>query len=172
MTDSNKSDKPRRSARRPRTSARLAAVQALYQMEITGAEVSVVVAEFRSHRLVKFDADASFGPADPDFFEDILAETSIDLERLDGMISGSLMTGWALDRLETLVRAILRAATHELVARPEIPSTVVISEYVDVTHAFFVDKEPGFVNGVLNKIARDCRPADEFSPPSPAAKPS
>ncbi|WP_420404917.1 transcription antitermination factor NusB [Nisaea sp.] len=145
------------SDRKRRTAARLAAVQTLYQMAITGTPAPRVIAEFKELRLEGGADDESFGPADPVFYEKLVAGVSADLEAVDQLISGALADDWALDRLETIVRNILQCGAHELLAHGEIPAAVVISEYVDVAHAFFAEKEPGFINGVLDRIARTVR---------------
>jgi len=145
------------SDRKRRTAARLAAVQTLYQMEITGTPAPRVIAEFKELRLAGGAGDESFGPADPAFYEKLAVGVTGNLEAVDQLITGALADGWALDRLETIVRTILQCGAHELLAHGDIPAAVVISEYVDVAHAFFGEKEPGFINGVLDRIARTVR---------------
>lgn len=146
--------------RQRRTAARLAAVQTLYQMAITGTPAPRVIAEFKELRLGGGDENESFGPADPGFYETLAAGVAADLEAADRLIDGALSEDWSLDRLETIVRSILQCGAYELLARGDVPAAVVISEYVDVAHAFFAEKEPGFINGVLDRIARTVR-ADE-----------
>jgi N utilization substance protein B len=147
--------KPRGKAPSRRALARLAAVQALYQIDLTSAEPAKVVAEFRQHRI-----DAN-GKADHEFFAAIVEGVSTRREEIDARLAPLLAEGWALPRLETVLRAILRAGGFELLARGDVPARVVIDEYVNVARAFFSDKEPGVVNGILDKLARTVR-ADEF----------
>ena len=145
------------SDRKRRTAARLAAVQTLYQMAITGTPAPRVIAEFKELRLEGGADDESFGPADAVFYEKLAAGVASNLDTVDLLIAGALTEDWALDRLETIVRNILQCGAHELLAHGDIPAPVVISEYVDVAHAFFAEKEPGFINGVLDRIARTVR---------------
>jgi len=144
----------------PRSAARLAAVQALYQVEMTDAAGSSVAAEFVKHRIgQEIDGD-DYVAADPKLFGDLVTGTLARMEELDPIITDALTPEWPLDRLEVILRAILRAATFELVARIDTPARVVITEYVDVAHAFFAGKEPGLANGVLDRIARTLRPSE------------
>ncbi|UUX50227.1 transcription antitermination factor NusB [Nisaea acidiphila] len=143
--------------RKRRTAARLAAVQTLYQMAITGTPAPRVISEFKELRLDGGAEDESFGPADPVFYERLAAGVASDLETVDRLIEGALTEDWSLDRLETIVRNILQSGAHELLSHGDVPAAVVISEYVDVAHAFFAEKEPGFINGVLDRIARTVR---------------
>ncbi len=144
-------------ARQARSVARLAAVQALYQMETAGAGVEAVVREFRDHR---FDADLEGEPlarADEAFFAD-LARGVVGAQReIDAAISQRLVVGWKLERLDATVRAILRCAVFELRFRKDVPREIVINEYLEITKSFFGGAEAGFVNGVLDSIARDDR---------------
>jgi len=144
-------------ARQARSVARLAAVQALYQMETAGAGVEAVVREFRDHR---FDADLEGKPlarADETFFAD-LARGVVGAQReIDAAVSQRLAAGWKLERLDATVRAILRCAAFELRFRKDVPREVVINEYLEITKSFFGSVEAGFVNGVLDSIARDDR---------------
>jgi N utilization substance protein B len=145
--------------------ARLAAVQALYQLELNrDLKPDTVVAEFARHRLGReIDGDL-YGEADAALFADIVRGTAADRERLDGEISAVLTEDWPLLRLETVLRAILRAGTYELVHREDIPPRVAISEYTGIAHAFFTGKEPGLANGVLDRLGRVLRPV-EMQPP-------
>jgi len=143
---------------RKRTAARLAAVQALYQMELSGGEAKDVVAEFVAHRLD--GGGDGFGPADRDFFAAITGGAAGERDALDAAISGALTPDWPLMRLEAVLRAILRLGAYELAHRPDVPAEIVINEYLDIAHAFFGGKEPGLVNGVLDALARNLRPAE------------
>ncbi len=153
---------PRRkySARRRRV-ARLAAVQALYQLELNpGLGPESVIREFARHRLGRDIDGDNYGEADEELFADIVRGVAADRDRLDEAISASLSDEWPLSRLETLLRLILEAGAFEVVHRPDIPPRVTLSEYVGIAHAFFAGKEPGLANGVLNHLARTLRAAE------------
>src|SRR5713226_7302004 len=160
-------------AGRRRSVARLLAVQALYQIEINqieaggGIAIDAVIAEFVKHRLGQEIEGENYGEADRALFADLVRGASSRKGELDGMISAALSDEWPLHRLETILRAILRAGAYELLGRADVPPRVVISEYLDVAHAFFAGKEPGMVNGVLDRLARVLRPSDFESPPGP-----
>ena len=142
---------------RRRTSARLAAVQALYQIELTQAEPRQVIEEFLAHRLGDGAKGEDFGEADKEFFGDVAAGAASHQAELDRAISDALSPDWPLNRLETVLRAILRCGAFELAHRPDVPAEIVINEYLDIAHAFFGEKEPGLVNGVLDSLARRMR---------------
>jgi N utilization substance protein B len=144
---------------RSRSAARLAAVQALYQQEMEGTPLPRLLHEFHEHRLGATIEDDTYHEAEPDFFDDLVAGTDARREEIDEMISAKLAEGWTLERLDRAMRAILRAGTYELIARPDVPVGSVISEYIDVAHAFFEKRESGFVNGLLDAIAKEARPA-------------
>ena len=148
-------------ALRRRSVARLAAVQALYQIDLSGAPPAAVVAEFQKHRLGREQDGENYGEADTALFADIVNGTIMRQADLDRALSGALTADWPLERLETVLRAVLRAGAFELLARGDVPARVVIDEYVNVARAFFSDKEPGVVNGILDRLARSLR-ADEF----------
>lgn len=145
---------------RRRTAARLGAVQALYQIELAGAVPETVIAEFLRHRLGQEEEGESFGAADRLFFAELVRGAAGRQADLDRMITAALTPDWPLARLEAVLRAVLRLGAYELLAEAEVPATVVISEYLDVAHAFFAGKEPGLVNGVLDRLARTLRPED------------
>ena len=147
-------------ALRRRSVARLAAVQALYQIDLSGAPPAAVVAEFQKHRLGREQDGENYGEADTALFADIVTGTIARQADLDRALSGALTADWPLERLETVLRAVLRAGAYELAARTDVPARVVISEYLDIAHAFFSGKEPGLVNGVLDRIAHLLRPGD------------
>ena len=143
--------------RRARTVARLAAVQALYQMEITAAGVEAVVREFSDHR---FDADMEgerLAEADEAFFAELLRGVVGQQAAIDRAIANRLAAGWRLERLDATLRAILRAGAFELTQRPDVPLEVAIDEYVEIAKSFFEGPEPGVVNGVLDAIAKEAR---------------
>jgi transcription antitermination protein NusB len=143
-----------------RSAARLGAVQAVYQIEMTGVAPAVVVVEYVKYRLgQEIDGD-TFLAADATLFEELVQGTTERQADLDGTISGALAAEWPLDRLEAVLRAILRVATFELAHRIDVPVKVVIAEYVDIAHAFFAGKEPGLINGVLDKLGRQLRPTE------------
>ncbi len=144
-----------------RSAARLAAVQALYQIDMTDQEPESVIAEFVAHRLKEIEQAEELGAADADHFRRVAEGASADTDGLDTLISAALAEGWSIPRLESTVRAILRAGAFELNAMKSVPPAVAITEYVDIAHAFHGGKEPAFVNGVLDRIAHELR-ADEF----------
>ncbi|HKX91270.1 MAG TPA: transcription antitermination factor NusB [Sphingomicrobium sp.] len=142
---------------RSRSAARLAAVQALYQQDMEGTPVPRLLHEFHEHRLGATIEDAEYHDAERDFFDDIV--TGVDARRtdIDALLSNRLADGWTFERLDRPLRAILRAGAYELIARPDVPVATVISEYVDVAHAFYDKRESGFVNGLLDAIAKEAR---------------
>ena len=142
---------------RSRSAARLAAVQALYQQEMEGTPLPRLLHEFHEHRLGATIEDEQYHDAERDFFDDLVAGADARREDIDGLISGRLAEGWTLERLDRPMRAILRAGAYELIARPDVPVASVISEYVDVAHAFYDKRESGFVNGLLDAIAKEAR---------------
>ena len=143
---------------RLRRSARLAAVQALYQMELAGAGATEVTREFLSHRFGHDDEPGDYLAADEAFFEDLLSGVVKAQDRVDETIRSTLKTGWKLSRLDSTLRAILRAGGYELLERSDVPVGVVINEYVDIAHAFYEGSEPGFINASLESFARRVRP--------------
>ncbi len=146
-----------------RSAARLAAVQALYQIDVGGGAVDDIIAEFAEHRPGVESDEAPPLEIDPDLFAEIARGAVARRDELDALITGALSEDWTMDRLELLLRAVLRAGAFELLARPETPARVAINEYVDVAHAFFGEGVPGLVNGVLDRLAHELR-ADEFGP--------
>ena len=157
----NKAPTLRPSSHQPRSVARLAAVQALYQMELSGVGVEAVVREFVDHRFERDlegedDTKRALASADEPFFEAIVRGVVADQGAIDQAIVKRLAKGWKLERLDTTVRAALRAGAYELIHRPDVPVEVTIDEYVDLTKAF--TDEGGFVNAALDAIARDVRP--------------
>jgi N utilization substance protein B len=142
---------------RARSASRLAAVQALYQREMGGDPVPKLLMEFHSHRLGQEIEGAEYLAADEAFFDDVVAGVAARQDELDGLISAALAEGWALDRLDRPMRALLRAAVSELVARADVSAATVIDEYVDVCHAFHDEKQARFANGLLDSVARQVR---------------
>ena len=144
---------------RSRSAARLAAVQALYQQEMEGTPVARLIKEFHDHRLGATIEDEKYHEAERDFFDDIVAGADSRRGEIDTLITHRLAEGWSLERLDRPMLAILRAGAYELIARADVPVGSVISEYVDVAHAFYDKRESGFVNGLLDAIAKEARPA-------------
>jgi len=144
-----------------RGAARLAAVQALYQMDIAGAGINDVFAEFESHWIGGEVEGEKYLPAEAAFFRDVVSGVVRDQARLDPLIDDALSRGWPLKRSDAILRAVLRAGAYELEHRKDIPGRVVVSEYVDVANAFVDREETGMVNAVLDQIGRQFR-ADEF----------
>jgi transcription antitermination protein NusB len=144
---------------RTRSAARLAAVQALYQQEMEATPLPQLLREFHDHRLGATIEDAQYHEAEPDFFDDLVTGADARRDEIDALIGNRLAEGWTLERLDRPMRAILRAGVYELIARPDVPVASVISEYVDVAHAFYDKRESGFVNGLLDAVAKDARPA-------------
>ena len=145
-----------RSDRSARSAARLAAVQAVYQMELSGVDAEAVVQEFIAHRFGKN------GEPQPEegFFSEIVRGVPHHQVEIDRSIAQCLTKDWKLQRIDSILRAILRAATYELIAQPGVPAKVVIDEYLDVAHAFFAGEETAFVNAVLDRLAHRMRAAE------------
>jgi N utilization substance protein B len=140
-----------------RSAARLAAVQALYQHDMEATPLPRLLHEFHEHRLGATIEDTTYHEAERDFFDDIVTGTDARLGEIDALIADRLAAGWSLERLDRPMRAILRAGTYELIARRDVPVGSVISEYLDVAHAFYDKRESGFVNGLLDAIAKERR---------------
>ena len=140
-----------------RSAARLAAVQALYQMDVSGTAVTDALAEFEAYWLGREVEGIKFQPSDTAFFRNILEGVVKDQRAIDVKIDAALAEGWPLARIEAVLRAILRAGGFELMFRKDVPARVVISDYVDVTHGFYDQDEPGLVNAVLDTLAREVR---------------
>ncbi|WP_108680528.1 transcription antitermination factor NusB [Methyloceanibacter sp. wino2] len=145
-----------------RSAARLAAVQALYQMDMTGIDLNDVVAEFQMHRLGQVVEGDHYHEAEAEFFHDLVDGVVREQRQLDPMLDQQLAEGWRLNRVDSILRALLRSAAFELYIRDDVPSRVVINEYVDIAHAFFDGEEPKVVNGVLDRLARKVR-SEEFA---------
>ena len=143
-----------------RGAARLAAVQALYQMDLSGASLPDIVAEFEAHRLGKEMDGEQYRDADAAFFREIVGGVVAGQRDLDPAIDAALSGDWPLPRVDATLRAILRAGAFELASRPDVPARVVITEYVDVAKAFFEGEVPAMVNAVLDALARSLRPAE------------
>lgn len=154
MTDTK--NKPKKGG--PRSAARLGAVQALYQLDMAEKPaVKMVIEEYSNHRLGKEIEGDQYSTADLVLFTDIVDGAFSRLEEIDTSIKKFLTPDWPIDRIEKLLRAILRAGCYEIIARPDVPTPVIINEYVDVAHAFYDRIETSFVNGILDKLAKELR---------------
>jgi N utilization substance protein B len=140
-----------------RSAARLASVQALYQMDMEDIGIARLLHEFHSHRLGQEIEDAQYADADPDFFDDVVSGVDARRAEIDERVDGKLGEKWKMDRLDKTMLQILRCGTYELIARPDVPTATVIDEYLDVAHAFFDKKDAKFVNGLLDAVAKDVR---------------
>ncbi|WP_137132953.1 transcription antitermination factor NusB [Rhizobium sp. FY34] len=140
-----------------RGAARLAAVQALYQMDIGGTGVLEVVAEYEAHRLGQELDGETYLKADPSWFRSIVAGVVRDQTKIDPLLRASLLESWPLSRIDSTLRAILRAGTFEIVERKDVPVAVIVTEYVEIAQAFFEGEEPKIVNAVLDRIAKQVR---------------
>jgi N utilization substance protein B len=145
-----------------RGAARLAAVQALYQMDIAGTGLNDILAEFESHWIGREVEGAQYLPAEAAFFRDVVSGVVREQRKLDPLVDNVLSQGWPLKRIEAIMRAVLRAGAYELEHRSDVPARVVVAEYVDVANAFVDRDETGMVNAVLDQIARQLR-AGEFA---------
>lgn len=153
---------PKPSAKARRSAARLAAVQALYQMALVDTGPETVIGEFVKFRFgAEMDGDRYVEP-EPMLFASIVRGVTERSETVDEVLDGALEGPWSAERMERLLRALLRAAVWELLANEAAPARIVLSEYVAVAHAFFGGNEPSMVNAVLDKVARTLRP-DELA---------
>lgn len=144
-------------ARSERSAARLAAVQALYQLEQSGRGARDVVEEFVHHRLGEEIDGVKFLPADEEFFSDLVRGVIEHQVEIDRSVNATLSATWRMERLDSILRALLRTATYELVGRPDVPPKVVINEYLEVGHAFLESDQVKFVNGALDTLAQQKR---------------
>ena len=142
---------------RYRSAARLAAVQALYQREMEKTPVPSLLHEFHHHRLGATIEDVEYADAEVDFFDDIVRGVDARSAEIDALIAARLNKDWSLDRLDRPMRQILRAGCYELLARIDVPTGSVISEYLDVAKAFYDKREAAFVNGILDAVAKEVR---------------
>lgn len=151
--DATPEAKPRKGSRR--TAARILAVQALYQLDMSGGDPAEVIKEFRKHRL-----GGGKDAPDPKLFAEIVASGGTRQEEIDVLLRPALAEGWALERLDAVMRGLLRAAIGELLGLTDTPARVILNEYMHVAHSFFPAKETRFINGVLDTLARQLRPAE------------
>ena len=157
MSPSLSSEAERKLLAARRSGARLAAVQALYQMEQTEQSVRSVIADFLEDRLGLNDEGEPIEEADPDIFRAIVDGVVERQEAIDAAIMKRLAEGWKIERLDATSRAILRAGVYELIAEIGLPSQIILDEYVSIAHAFFEGTEPKFINGLLDAVSRDIR---------------
>ena len=163
------------STAKARSAARLAAVQALYQMELAGTDLNEIVPEFNAFRLqgeISGDDEAeidAIAGADQTFFAELVKGAVARQRDIDPVVDKQLAQGWRLVRVDSTLRAIFRSAVFELIDRHDVPARVVINEYINIAHAFFDDDNPKVVNGLLDRLARQYRP-DEFEGDPPAKK--
>jgi N utilization substance protein B len=143
-----------------RAAARLAAAQALYEMEVADKGLADILAEFEAHWIGREVEGEQYHQAELAFFRDIVSGVLNDQVAIDRGLDEALAKSWPLKRIEAVMRAILRAAFYELKGRPDVPARVVVAEYVDVAAAFFGAEESGMINAVLDALARETRPAE------------
>ncbi|MET0307287.1 MAG: transcription antitermination factor NusB [Sphingomonas sp.] len=146
-----------RNRSKARAAARLAAVQALYQQEMEGTAIPSLLHEFHQHRLGATIEEVEYADADVAFFDDIVKGVDARRDEIDALLASKLSADWSMERLDKPMRQILRAGTYELLARNDVPVGAVISEYLDVTDAFYDRREKGFVNGILDAVAKEAR---------------
>lgn len=154
-----------------RSAARLGAIQALYQLEIAGGDVETVIGEFILYRFGKEIEGEHYQAADANWFAEVVRGVTGRQPELDALLNSVLAKQGGVDRLEALLRATLRAGAFELIARADVPARVVIDEYVDVAHAFFGGPEPGLINGVLDRLARQVRAGEMKGPDGEPSRP-
>jgi N utilization substance protein B len=145
------------SNRQARAAARLGAVQALYQQQMEGTPLIQLLDEFHMHRLGAEIEEIQFADAERAFFDDVVKGTLARRDEIDVLLESKLAEGWSLHRLDKTMLQILRAGSYELMARPDVPTSTAISEYIDVAHAFFDAREAKFVNGILDAVAKVVR---------------
>lgn len=140
-----------------RAASRLAAVQALYQHDMEKTPLAQLLDEFHRHRLGAEIDDDQYAQAETAFFDDLVKGVLTRRDEIDALLQSKLAENWKLDRIDRTMLQILRAGAYELLARADVPTAAAISEYLDVTHAFFDNREAKFVNGVLDSVARAVR---------------
>lgn len=151
-----------------RRMARIAVVQALYQIELNGERPESVLKQFEQHRLGQTDEGVHMN-ADPRFFAELLRGVAERRVEIDGLLGEAMSPGHQVDRIEVVLRAILRAAAYELIAKPDVPPRVILAEYVDITGDFFSEREAALANGILDRVARGARAAEYGGPGGQAA---
>jgi transcription antitermination protein NusB len=156
QSDGEGSVEERVTSKAGRATARLAAVQALYQMDLTQRDLSDVLEQFLVHRFESGDVKVYEG-ADRGFFRDVVSGAVHRQAEIDSEIAAHLAGGWRLSRIDSILRAILRSGVYEIIGRPDVPVRAIINEYVEIAHDFFGGEEPAVVNGVLDRVARSKR---------------
>jgi transcription antitermination protein NusB len=146
-----------KSSAKARSAARLAAVQALYQLEMEATPMAKLLHEFHSHRLGATIEDETYAEAEVDFFNDVVKGVDARRAEIDALISANLSEGWTIERLDRPLRQILRAGTYELIARTDVPFKQAINAWLDVADAFYDKREKNFVNGLLDAVAKGVR---------------
>jgi N utilization substance protein B len=158
----------RRSDGRSRSASRLAVVQALYQMELSDQDCETALREFIAHRLGREIEGEQYAEADEKYFSEIVRGVVARQSEIDGALARYLVKEWPFDRIDSTMRATMRAAAFELIDRPLVPARVVVNEYLNVASAFFEDgEEMAFLGGLLNRMAREMRPAEPNPAPAP-----
>jgi N utilization substance protein B len=156
----------RRREGRSRSASRLAAVQALYQMELSDQNSEAALKEFLDHRLGREIEGEQYAEADEKYFADLVRGVVERQDEIDNSLARVLKKDWSFDRIDPTMRAIMRSAVFELIAKTDTPPRVIVHEYLTVATAFFEEgDEMSFLSGVLNRIARELRP--EPSAPAP-----
>ena len=140
-----------------RSAARLAAVQALYQLDLDATPLAKLLDEFHRHRLGAEIEGDQYAEAETAFFDDVVQGVAARKDEIDALLAAKLATGWTLGRLDKTLLQVLRAGAFELLARADVPTATIITEYVDVAHAFFESREAKFVNGLLDAVAKVVR---------------
>lgn len=143
-----------------RSAARLAAVQALYQMDMTAIDLNEVISEFETHRFGQEVDGSEYSEAEASFFRDLVEGVVREQRSVDPLVDQHLAEGWRLNRVDSILRAILRSGAYEILKRDDVPAKVVITEYVNLAHAFFEGEEPKVVNGILDRLARETRQSE------------
>ena len=164
-TDNQKVSETTAHRRSGRHAARIAAVQAAYQVSSTGVPASKVLAEFVEHRLSSPEGQPVYAGADRAFFGELVRGVAAEKASLDEAIAAALASGWTIERVDRVLTAILRCGAFELLRRADIPPRAAITEYVEIARAFFEGEEPGFVNAVLDAIARKVRASEMGNKP-------
>jgi transcription antitermination protein NusB len=157
VTTASEGAKPELRPANKRGAARLAAVQALYQMDVAGSGLLEITAEYEAFRLGKEVDGALYREADPQWFRAILSGVVQNQTKIDPIIRQALLDDWPLSRIDSTLRAILRAGVYELMERRDVPVAVIVSEYLDIAKAFYDEEEPKLVNAVLDRVARRVR---------------
>ena len=158
------------SSRGRRSATRLAAVQALYQIDVADARPEQVLREFKDRIWSKTDRELELPDPDNQMLDNLVLGVSVQRRAVDTALQAALSGNYSVDRLEVLLRALLRAGAFELKTVSSVPAKVVINEYVDLSHAFFAGKEPALVNAVLDRLAQNFRPAEKWPDPNGADK--